>query len=178
MKATTVLLAILLCISLYGHSSSGNEYQVGILKLENKTIKAEIKINSAQDMIQVRQGNRVSLYRPRDIQKVIVNDKTYGGFSLRGEYYLFEILYDGEDKILYHEGLKYLQSDSEFLPPIFLFEGKEAVPIHRDKLILNVFDNDKLWMKQYIKNENLTLSDYSDLIQVFAYYKETTYSGW
>lgn len=174
MKATTVLLATFLCISSYGHSSSGNEYQIGVLKLENKTIKAEIKINDAKDLIQVRQENRVSLYRPKDIQKVIINDKTYGSFLLEGEYYLFEILFDGTKKVLYRKGLKRLQSDSDFLPAIYLFDGKKATPIYRDKLILDIFDNDKLWMKQYIKNENLTLGNYSDLIKAFTYYKETS----
>ncbi|MEO9475024.1 MAG: hypothetical protein ABJG41_05805 [Cyclobacteriaceae bacterium] len=174
MKAATIILGIFLYIPSYIHCSSGNDYQNGVLKLENKTINAEIKINDAKDLVLVRLKNRVSLYRPKDIQKITVNNKTYGGFSLQGKYYLFEIIFDGDQKILYRENLKYLKSDPDFLPSIYLYEGQEALPIYREKFILDVFDNDKPWMKQYVKNQDLNLRDYHDLAQAFQYYKETT----
>ncbi|MFY0599674.1 MAG: hypothetical protein JXR03_08375 [Cyclobacteriaceae bacterium] len=163
------LLASQLC---FATPLNDNNYNEGVLVVKNKTIRGQLKLNSDLSLVQLKVGNKIHLFLPKDIDRVTIEGKVYGGYPLGEGFYLFEVILDGETSILLRENLKYSESDIDVLPPLYLAKGDKITPAYKGKQLLTVFEKDKKWMLQYIKNNNLDLSQKEDVLIVFEYYDD------
>lgn len=167
------LLFILLALGSFCFKAPSNgASQKGNVTTATGTLAGELTLNLEKSTILLKIGDTYKLLNAKQIASASLPDLTLMGVAYEGDHYLFEVLYSEQTTLLYRENLSPKYSEETNLLPYFLLIDGEAVRLHKEKELMEIFGNDQKWMAVYQKSANLSLDDPADVKSLFAYYKE------
>lgn len=171
---TLSLICLLSCLSTL--ANSGDEYKKGYVIVNKDTLSGSIKIMMDDNNVLIQEGMENHFMTAKQIDRIVLNNSIYVGYEVGGTSYLFEAIYvDGKKSVFFKENFKFHTLDEAFLPPYFIITAEGILPVSKNKELLDVFEGDKKWMAQYIKNENLDWESKPDIMSIFEYYKENKF---
>ena len=131
----------------------------GLLITERDTVSGEMSLNLKKDQLVAKiNPNRHQVWTAQGVKKVDVNGQIYQGAEYQGRFYFFEVLFAGDKTILFRDDLVgTMELEEEPIPGFFTFQAGKLVPVFKSKEILQAFEGDLKWMKQYIKHNSIDL---------------------
>jgi len=149
--------------------------KTGYAIIENDSLFGRIEISLKHDRIMVSNGNTNKIVTARYLKRVVVEDQCYIGGKIGENYYLFEEIIKLSSSLVYREGIKQHTLDQAFIGPWFVLEKGKIEPIGKSSKLLEIFQADAKWMKQYMKFADLDPTKREDMIRAFKYYHSTTF---
>jgi hypothetical protein len=168
------MLTLLLTYLLNCSVDSLNE---GKIITNKETFQGNVQVDLERNQAVLKEGNSYTHHYARDIRQVTVVKPegkiikyVSASFGLNADFFLFEQLSNGKIELLYREGLKLNKYDDVSFPPFFMRIENSVYSIEEKKQVLEVFDDQKSAIKDFIKTGKIEFDSRDDLKKLFDYY--------
>ncbi len=138
------------------------------------SITGSVQVMMQSNQIMVKTESEYMNMHARNFTKVVLGGgkKIYHSapFGFNSSWFIFETLSDGKVPLLYREGIKMSDFDENTFPPFYMLIDGSVYSLESKKQVLEVFDDQKDIIKDYMKDNKVDFEDRESLTNLFSFY--------
>jgi len=162
-------------LSAYGQRHDLSKANSGYLLTHSDSLYGAITVDIESNTLLLKSKKGIQNYSAKQVKKAVFFNKAgdfkiivSGRWGSKQEATFFEAIVGGDTPLLYREGVKFDQYDTDIFSPFFTLRGESVFSLGNKKAILGLFKN-RNEVSEFVKKNKLKIKIREDLVLLFCH---------